>query len=243
MTRTPHSDPLAEAVDLLDAAAERGVTLRAVGGLAVKLSCPSASRPPFERDCKDIDVVGRRGERNAIDELLGEEGYQPDSEFNLLNGDVRLYYWDGANGRQLDVFLDRMDMCHVLELSDRLELDDRSLSATDLLLSKLQVVETNERDLKDAAALMLDCEIDGGYVAALLASDWGWWRTVTMVLERLEAYVVSLDFDGKAMLAARTAALRKQIDDEPKSRRWKLRARIGERKRWYELPEEDHAAG
>jgi hypothetical protein len=229
-----------EAVELIDAGRERGVVLRAVGGLGVKLTCPSASRPPLDRTCKDIDLVGRRPQRDEIDTLLVDHGYAPDSEFNLLNGDVRLYYWDSVNGRQLDVFLDRMDMCHVLELADRLELGDRALSPTDLLLSKLQVVETNERDLKDAAALMIDCDVDGDYIAELLASDWGWWRTVTMVLERLEAYVVARDLVDKDLVAERAAALRKRIDDAPKSRRWKVRARIGERKRWYELPEADH---
>ena len=38
--------------------------------------------------------------------------------------------------------------------------------------------------------------------------------------------------------AAQIAALRQAIDDAPKSTRWKLRARIGERQAWYNDPEE-----
>jgi hypothetical protein len=132
-----------------------------------------------------------------------------------------------------------MRMCHLLELGERLGGDGGlALDATDLLLSKLQVVETNERDLKDASALLLDCAIDDVRIAALLASDWGWWRTTTMVLERVERYAANAGLD----LGERIAALRARIDAEPKSRRWRLRARVGERKRWYDLPEEDHAA-
>ena len=32
--------------------------------------------------------------------------------------------------------------------------------------------------------------------------------------------------------------LRARIDDEPKSTKWKVRARVGERVKWYEEPEE-----
>jgi hypothetical protein len=239
VSRNPHGDALEEARELLAAASERGLQVRALGGVAVRLACPSASRPPLERGYKDIDLVGLRRERDQIDALLVEFGYQPDVEFNLLNGDSRLYYWDTANERQLDVFLNRMEMCHVLELEERLPLGEEAVSPTDLLLSKLQVVETNE----DAAAVLLDCEVDDDYVAALLASDWGWWRTATMVLERLDEYASSLEFDGRDRLRARIDTLRVRIDAEPKSRRWKLRARMGERKRWYQLPEEDHVTG
>jgi hypothetical protein len=243
MSRVPSSKVAEAALELLDSASERGVELRAIGGLAVKLSCPSASRPPLERAYKDIDLVGPRAQRDQIDSLLVELGYDADAEFNLLNGDARLYYWDRHNERQLDVFLDRMDMCHSLELASRLHLSPRVVSPTDLLLSKLQVVETNERDLKDAAAVLLDCEIDLDRIAAVVAADWGWWRTVTMVLDRLELYVASLELPNSERLRRAVEEIRSRAEAEPKSRRWRLRAKVGDRVRWYALPEEDHAVG
>jgi hypothetical protein len=36
----------------------------------------------------------------------------------------------------------------------------------------------------------------------------------------------------------RSRTLRKAIEDEPKGRRWKMRARVGTRKQWYEDVEE-----
>lgn len=240
MSRVPESDAHAEALALLAAGRERGVLLRAIGGLAVRIASPAASRPPLERPYKDIDLVGLGRQRAAIEALLADCGYTADEGFNLLSANGQLYFGDAHNGRQLDVFLDRMTMCHTLELGDRLELAELTVSPTDLLLSKLQVFETNERDLKDAAALLLDCPIDDDHVAALLARDWGWWRTVTEVLGRLEAYVAGLDLDGRAELEGRIATLRARIDAEPKRRRWKLRARLGDRVAWYQRPEDDH---
>jgi hypothetical protein len=241
MTRVPHADPREEALSVLDAGHDRGVVLRAVGGLAVRLACPSASRPPLERPTKDIDLVGLGPQRAEIEQLLAELGYAADEGFNLLSANGQLYFRDLANGRQVDVFLDRMSMCHTLELADRLQLAELTVTPTDLLLSKLQVYETNERDLKDAAALLLDCSIDDDYIASLLSRDWGWWRTVTEVLDRLEAYVDDLEFQTRSTLQARIDALRSRIHAEPKSRRWKLRARVGDRMAWYQVPEDDHA--
>ncbi len=142
---------------------------------------------------------------------------------------------------ELDVFLDKIKMCHELRLRDRLTVDDITLAPVDLLLTKLQVVQTNERDLKDSAALILDCEIDAHRLAQMLGSDWGWWRTATEVLAKVDAYVAAqTDFARRDEGRANIARLRQSIDAQPKSIGWKARARIGDRIRWYELPEEDY---
>jgi hypothetical protein len=137
------------------------------------------------------------------------------------------------------VFLDRLSMCHVLELEDRLTLAPATLDPADLLLSKLQVVQTNERDLQDAVALLSDTDVDAAYVAGLLAHDWGWWRTATGVLDRVVAYARTLPDGAVAARAVDQARrLREAVDAAPKGRKWKLRARIGDRVTWYQLPEE-----
>jgi hypothetical protein len=106
------------------------------------------------------------------------------------------------------------------------------------------VFETNDRDYKDALAILLDHPpgpdgIDAAHIASLLGSDWGWWRTATMVLERVDRYARELDgFDRSGLVHERVQQLLAAIEAQPKSRRWKLRARVGERARWYELPEE-----
>lgn len=240
----PLSDVRAEGERVLKAADAAGVVVRQVGGLAVYLRCPSAHRPPLRRDYKDIDLAGRAGDARAIGRLMEELGYLADSEFNSLHGHQRLYFWDQLNQRQLDVFIESISMCHHLSLTNRLELDSRTITLADLLLTKLQVVEVNEKDLKDAAALLADHEVSPGgidplQIVSILASDWGWWRTATENLRKVSVYAESLPgLEMAAVIKERVAALLDLIEGAPKSFKWKLRARAGERMRWYDLPEE-----
>jgi hypothetical protein len=137
-------------------------------------------------------------------------------------------------------------MCHDLDLRDRLDAHPPTLAPVDLLLSKLQVVQTNEKDFKDAIALLADhslTEDDTGIklsrLTALCSSDWGWWRTVTGVAERTDKYARSLSgLNGDAQVPEKIRAILRELETAPKSRRWKLRARVGERVRWYETPED-----
>jgi hypothetical protein len=241
---TPLPDLRDEVRRVLDAVERAHLVLRVTGGLAVWLRCPSARRPPLERRFKDLDLVGRAGEARAIQTVLGDLGYVADQEFNRLHGHQRLYFWDPANKRQLDVFIERIVMSHALGLAGRLDLDDETIPLADLLLTKLQVFEVNEKDLKDTTALLADHPIgangiDPARVAQVLSSDWGWWRTATATLEKVVAYSDSLDhFEGRGIVRRRAGELRARIDQAPKSVKWRVRAKVGDRVRWYELPEE-----
>jgi hypothetical protein len=240
----PLADLREEAPRVLDAVAGRGLDARAVGGLAVFLRCPSAHRPPLAREYKDLDLVAAKAAARELGACLLELGYVADQEFNALHGHRRLFFWDPLHERQLDVFVDQMEMCHTLDLRDRLGHDERALDVADLLLAKLQVVEVNEKDLQDATAILADHSVapsgvDPERIAGLFANDWGWWRTGTESLGKVADYADALDgFPAAGVVRDRTAELLARIEDEPKSRRWKLRAKVGERKRWYELPEE-----
>ena len=224
---------------LVAAAGEREVPLRLMGGVAVALRCPSAAQPPLAREYKDIDLVGLSSARRPAVSFLSDLGYRPDEEFNALHGRSRLIFYDSYD-RQLDVILDRLEMSHVLELKERLLLDAETLTPADLLLTKLQVVEVNERDLKDAAALLHDHEIDRERIAEVAGADWGWWRTMTKTLDHIANWCSTLPgFEaGSQRIRGQIDELRRRIDQQPKSVRWKVRARLGERVRWYELPEE-----
>lgn len=236
-----------EVVRVLDAAEREGVIVRAVGGLAVYLLCPSARVPPLARSYKDVDLVGRRGDAARITDLLVSLGYEPAAEFNALHGHRQLYFWDARNRRQLDVFVERIHLSHELDVGGRLDLAPRTLTPADLLLTKLQVFEINQRDLGDAAALLADQPIahdgiDPVRVVEVLSSDWGWWRTCTRNLESVARFADDLEgFEGKDRVRRSVQELARYIDDAPKGVRWKLRSILGERVRWYELPEETGA--
>jgi hypothetical protein len=243
---SPLDDPIEEARRILKLASAQSFTLRAMGGVAVRLRCPSAARSPLAREYRDIDFAARAGEGGTIAELFSSAGYQPDAEFNALHGRHRLFFWDAQHDREADVFVDSFSMCHAFDFRDRLTIDEDTLPLADLLLFKLQVVETNDKDYKDALALLADHSpeagsLDAAWIAQFLARDWGWWRTVTMVLGRVESFAAQLEgFDRVDSVLANIAALREEIERVPKTRRWKMRARVGERVRWYEEPEEAH---
>jgi hypothetical protein len=243
----PIADPLAEAKRITLAASGDDTVLRMMGGVAIALRCPSAiEEAPLRREYADLDTVGLRDDRESIGHLLTSLGYEADVQFNLYNGQSRLLFHDTTSERHVDVFLDPLQLCHELHFAERLTLDDCTLSLTDLLLSKLQIVETDRKDLQDIVAILADHTagddergVNAAYLARLAADDWGLWRTMTLVLERVAAFAAELDDPA---LAARAQlgvdALTDLLQRVPKSRRWKLRSRVGEHKRWYDLPEE-----
>ncbi len=242
----PLADPVAEGRRVAEAAAERAIPLRLLGGVAIALRSPSSQSPPLRREYGDIDCAIRGSAREQAVELLEELGYEADREFNMLHGQRRLYFWDRGNDRHLDVFVDEANLCHRIALSERIEAAPLTLSLADLTVLKLQVMETNEKDYIDLCALFADHELsedESGinipYITHLAASDWGLWRTMEMVAERSERFALEIQgFDAAETVAGRLRRLREDLDAVPKTRRWKLRARVGERKRWYELPEE-----
>jgi hypothetical protein len=234
----------AEARRILALSEELGLTVRVMGGVAVRMRCPSASRAPLARAYADIDFAGLSSQRAALSDLFGRAGYEPHAEFNALHGQRRHFYWNPDLQCEADVFLDTFSMCHEIDFRARIDTEVDTLPLAELLLFKLQVMETTEKDYKDAIALLADHpiaphSIDGDYIAVYLAADWGWWRTATLVLERVERYAAQLpEFHQLPTVVRNIRALEHRVEQQPKSRRWKLRARIGERKRWYELPED-----
>lgn len=245
---TPIADPITEAERLVAAGAEQEIPMRMIGGVAVAIRCASARKPPLLRDYADIDVVAPARRGRVIRELMDGLGYEQDQSFNALHGGHRLYFWDPVNERQVDVFLDKMEMCHAFDFSKRLDIDPETLSLADLLLLKLQIVEANHKDYLDMLALLTDHELtfddDGinvGYVSALAADDWGLWRTTIKSAERVDHVARELEgFEHAGRVHEQIRTLLTALEEAPKSRRWKMRAKVGERKRWYAVPEEEH---
>jgi hypothetical protein len=79
--------------------------------------------------------------------------------------------------------------------------------------------------------------IDCGYVAELLARDWGFHRDATANLERVRRAVpgeIALAGDGARRVEDAAVKLRETIDGTRKSMAWKMRARVGDRMQWWE---------
>jgi hypothetical protein len=240
------ADVVSEGQRLLARAAEVNVPLRLLGGVAVKLRAPGELLPAFRRTYGDLDFVTAKKEAGRAAELFRNEGYEPHVAFNALHGRERLLFFDVDHDRQVDVFVGAFAMSHKIPLDARLEVDPVSIPLAELLLTKLQIAQLNEKDIRDALALLeghpvgdADGEtVNAGRIAALCAADWGLWRTITGNLDTCCALAPGYDVPNRAEVEARLQELLHRIEAEPKTRSWKLRAKLGDRKRWYELPDE-----
>jgi len=241
----PLEDPIAEAERIASAAKAAHVGVKLMGGAGIHLHSPSAHRPPLRRKYGDLDYVMPKRDRKAVLAFFPSLGYEANERFNLMQGDRRLYFFDNEHGRQVDIFIDSIRMSHIIDLRDRLDHEGPCASPSDLLLSKLQIFEVNRKDLVDVTALLLDHPvapnsdeaIDPDYIARLTADDWGFYRTLQVNLEKLDATLEDLDVD-RGLVRLRIAEIKKAIEAQAKSMKWRLRAQVGDRVRWYELPEE-----
>jgi hypothetical protein len=263
----PVADPPADAAVFADAVAKeadrllreaegRRLTLRLTGSLGVSAHSPGSrhllgllGRRPY----RDVDVMGAWKQQRLVGHMFEELGYLPDPDIKQAQefGSKRLIYQHPGTRIKVDVFMDDLVMAHTVPFGRRLELDSPTISVTDLLLSKLQIHEITENDLIDMVVLLADHDlapgdreaIDHAYVAGLLAKDWGFWWTTMSNLEKLDAALdryqaVPVEIAG--VVRERVAALRRQLEAAPKNSRWKLRARVGTRVRWYEEVQEVH---
>ena len=241
----PLADPIAEAERVAVAAKAAGVSIRLLGGAGIHLHSPSAQKPPLKRKYGDLDYAIAKRDRQGVLKLFPALGYEANERFNLMQGDRRLYFFDATHGRQVDIFIDWFKMSHVIDLRDRLDCDGPCASPSDLLLSKLQIYEVNHKDLVDLTALLLDHKIaendddaiDPAYVAHVAAADWGMYRTLQQNIQKLRQAVDELDVDQE-LVKGRLDELWKAVETQPKSLKWKVRAQVGERISWYQLPEE-----
>lgn len=227
---------MAEAVRLISDAAQESLVLRALGSVGVKMHCTSAASELESRgrSPKDIDLVTRKKDRKRVRSFFEDRGYAADRDMLVAMEGTR-YLFRHPNGVDIDLWVDVLDFCHRHDVSRRMG-SGPSLPIEDLLLSKLQIVELTENDRQDLAAILETHEIDvidddpevidSVYVADILAKDWGYWRTVT-------GNLASIKEEQTPAAVAKLERLEQQIDQTPKSVRWKSRALVGERAQWW----------
>ncbi|HEV3035687.1 MAG TPA: nucleotidyltransferase family protein [Solirubrobacteraceae bacterium] len=237
-----------EAARLLAAARERDVPLRLLGGVAIQIMLGERMDERFQRESADLDFLTTKRSGRAVEELLASAGWEPERQFNALNGARRLLFEDAPSGHKIDVFVESFEMCHMLPLAERMSVREDTLPAAELAMTKLQVVSLNTKDRNDLYALLHALEvadhdddaINALRISELTSGDWGLHHTFELNFARLRDGLaeVGLSEPEQAAVRARIDALHEAIEQAPKSRGWRMRARIGERKRWYEEPEE-----
>jgi hypothetical protein len=252
------------AISIVNKAKENNITLRILGALGIYINVSEDEKLINKMKnmgrigdlnlFTDIDLIGYSNERKRIREFFEKElKFYPDFYVNRLFGDKRLIFYDKNNNIKFDIFFDKLEFSHIINLKDRLELNFPTLTLEDLFLEKLQIHEINRKDLVDLAILLLkynikdskqDKSIDGSYIARILAEDWGFWYDAVNNLKRLEIFVNELhrekkleDFE-KSKIVSEINNLLSIIEKTEKTKKWIERSKIGIKKKWYREVEE-----
>jgi hypothetical protein len=242
-------DILDEMNRLIDAARERQILLRAIGGLAVRVRSGEFQKF-FKREYRDLDFITEDKGRRKLEPFFQEMGYESNRQFNLLNGSKRQIYQDPNSERHVDIFIGNFEMCHKLPMNNRLHLDPLTVPLAELLLSKAQIVELNRKDALDIASILLynetgrddDKKINLDYIAQLCSQDWGLYKTTSINLKRVEDIIkdenLNLTKEERELILHRLHQIQQTFEEMPKSLAWQMRDKVGTRVRWYEEVEE-----
>jgi len=254
-------DVLRTGLEVVEAASSKGVVLRILGALAVYLHCRDhgntweallrMGRVDEKTLFTDLDLIGYSKQRKQILELMRELNFEENRMINALFGHKRLIF--GRGKVKVDIFFDKLEFSHDVEFGKapgkgRLELDYPTISITDLVLEKLQIHEINRKDIVDLIAIFLAHpvsdnsekeSVDGGYIARLLANDWGFWYDATNNLRKVLSFAEKFGEEGAltseqvSLVKKRVETLGKMIDEAPKSKAWIKRSKKGTSKPWY----------
>jgi len=243
----------AQAAGLVAGAQEAGVTLRVLGSAGIRLHCPATGplMDALDRPVKDIDVLVPEKQRKPMRRYLESLGYVTDRDLLIAMEGTRYCFKHPDGGAELDVFVEKLNFCHPVEVRSRLHLHQVTLPIEELLLAKLQIVELTTTDVMDLGVILETHEvgsagdagsastevIDAGHIAGLFSKDWGFHHTATRNLRK----VAELTGERHAHVTERVGRLLEAIDAEPKSLAWRMRDKIGERKQWWQDVDEKEA--
>jgi len=231
---------------LVEAARDQGLPLRAGAGVAIRLHCEGALQryPVLKRPVHDVDLIGRSRNLKDVTKFMESQGFVKVPTSLNAAFSLREIYVNPKTRTEVDIFLDKLQMNHTIELKDRLELDYPTLTVSDLLLSKLQIVKINLKDVTDLVMLLADHplgdtdrnEANLPYVAKILSNDWGFHYTVGNNIRVVGDQLARLDGLDTSMIEELAKKCKRIVDAaeaHPKSIGWRVRAKMGTSKRWY----------
>jgi len=251
----PPSTFIEEAISCVEDAAKEDIILRIMGGLGIHLHAQEFKRlweklaRLGERVFTDIDFASYGKFRHKLLDFFSKRGYSIDKRLQMYHGMKRHIYL-GGKVPMIEVFFDKLEMNHTISFSKRLETDSPTLPPTELLLQKLQIVKINEKDIKDAIVLLRAHDIGetdnetinlNALVQAGLLSDWGFYYTATTNLKKIIDFAPTcnaLVTNDRKVIDDRVNKILCYLEEQPKSLGWKLRARVGTKKRWYNTVED-----
>lgn len=230
------------AIGLAEKASVQGINLKILGGIGIRILCRSSYKDEFYRDVKDIDVAVQRNQLKKLVSFFELEGYKPRGLFNKLNIESRLIYYT-REGQRIDVFVENFDMCHRIRLKDYFHEDGITLPPGILLLTKLQIRQMAEKDIKDVLLLLHDIEEETKKrefyrLAVLCSNDWGLFTTVMENIKLISSFSKEMPEVLGQKIRSRLQEIESIILGHRKTLRWKLRSFIGKKIKWYKEPDD-----
>jgi hypothetical protein len=245
-------DFMEEAIRIERAAADNGIPLRVIGCLAFRIKSPDYVdlHKRMGREVTDIDFMSYYKHQSKLVNLFRDElGYHWVPPSFARASTLRDLFIDQERNRKIDVFYDHLDFSHNIDFKNqkRLEVDKPTIPLAELFLEKTQIHEINAKDLKDLVITFLahdvsetfdDSKVNGPHIAKILSDDWGFYYTVTENIRKFVDFVPTLEVlssEQKDLVIKRARKINKMIEDFPKTRAWKNRSKVGNKKRWYKV--------
>ena len=248
------------ATEIVTRAHEVGAEARIIGGLAILIHSMDyvdlfkrlKRLDDEERQITDIDIITYKSHVNRLDSVLTDLNYTPDFRITMYYGDSRRIYYSKDGSHQVDVFIDRLKYNHIIDFGKpgkgRLELDFPTIPLSDLLLEKLQIHRIAEKDIKDIILLLRAHRISSEYegdaidlerLQEVLSDDWEFWYESKLNLEKVPIFLEKyrnehiLDDADARDVEEKIKNLLRFLEEMPKTKNWLKRAKIGEKKKWW----------
>jgi len=231
---------------MVDLGQKQGATLRLLGAVAFNIHCPAygSFQAKANRQFTDLDFAAYFKDNEPIRNLFEELEFEEDREVAVVYARHRLVFNHLKSPLHIDIFFDKLDFCHPIPWTKRLEIDSPTIPLAELLLEKMQIFTLNEKDVIDSLMLLREHSLYNGdsdtinstRIAELCAQDWGLWRTVTMNLRKISDLSLKyawLEEDDRQVINERINDLLQIIDNQPKNTKWNIRNKIGDRVKWY----------
>lgn len=246
MENNDFTDFVNDSMRIIEEGQRQGIIFRLMGACAIRIHCPKHGYlyDDMKRSLTDIDLVTYGKFNSKLEDFFTGLGLIPNENIIRYYGHKRHIYYDEKKRRTIDIFIDKLEMCHTVNFVGRLELDYPTIALTDILLQKMQIVEINEKDIKDTIIMLLEHDvgdtdkesINMKYLANLLSQDWGFFHTVNINLAKVKDTLPkyeALKKEDQENVLTKVSRMQSVLEKEPKSSGWKMRAKIGTRKKWY----------
>jgi hypothetical protein len=249
-----------DAEKIVKEGSRRGVIIRILGALAVRVHTAELTNLHRklnrlgikERQFSDLDFIAYGKQRTRIYELFKDLNYELDRRVAAYFGNKRGIWNHPQNLYHVDVFYDRLSFSHEIYFGSdpgkgRLELDFPTITLADILLEKAQIHDIGEKDIKDIIVLILGHElgeaeketINLNRLSEVLKNDWGFYFDFKInmgkVLEFAEKYNQEKKLANCELneLKIKINKILERVENEPKTKNWVKRAKVGTRKQWW----------